>query len=52
MLYLNPFSKIACPEEFYFLLPFAKICENGVMNWELGQKIFEMLGLDWSWIKN
>jgi len=50
MLYLNPFSETSLSQNFYSLLPHARLIDEK-MEWKEGRHVFEILGLDWKWIK-
>lgn len=51
LLYLNPYSSLTLNENFYSLLPFAKAV-SGKLQYNSGKKIFELLGIQWTWLNN
>lgn len=50
VLYLNPFCSKPINENFYCSLPLAQIV-RGKLERRPGQRIFELLGINWDWLK-
>lgn len=49
-LYLNPYANQPINEDFYSLIPYVRAI-SGKLERKDGQQIFELLGLNWEWIK-